>query len=182
MSYFNLQLEVAQKVSAFWSLFSLLIALTVVIVGALAAIKYSTVITPSYKRRWNIESDKEGVYAPWEISIPVKLLDGEIQAYSDYMLKELIALEEHPVKQTSSIKVKRAEKGSDVIIEFMYKATKIIVGELYTRNQLIIESQSENGLGSVKLKSWGAKHWSHEAGTLMRLITMRWSTTRRALA
>jgi len=182
MAFFDLQLEVAQKVSAFWSLFSLMIALTAVIVGALAAIRYSTVITPSYKRRWNIEVDKVGVYAPWEISIPVKLMRGEMQAYSNYMLKELTALEGHPVKQTSSIKVRRAEEGSDVIIEFVYKATKITVAELYTRNQLIIESQSGNGLGSVKLKSWGARHWSHEAGTLMRLITMRWSTTRRTLA
>jgi len=84
--------------------------------------------------------------------------------------------------RTSSIKVRRAEEGSDVVIEFVYKATKITVGELYTRNQLIIESRSGDGLGSVRLKSWGARHWSHEAGTLARLITMRWSTTRRTLA
>jgi len=89
------------------------------------------------------------------------------------MLKELSALETHPVKQTSSIKVKQDEDGRDAVIEFVYKATKITVGELYTRNQFIIESQPENGIATVKLKSWGAKHWSHEAGTLVRLITMR---------
>jgi hypothetical protein len=174
-----LQLEVAQKVSAFWSLLSLVIALTAVIVGALVALRFSIVITPSYKRRWDIKSDKADIYSPWEISIPVKLEHDEVKTYFDYMLKELRALEGHPVKQTSSIKERQIGDGGEAVIEFVYKATKITVGELYTRNQLMMESQTENGLVSVKLKSWGAKHWSHEAGTLIRLLTMRWSTIRR---
>ena len=179
MAYFNLQIEVAQKVSALWSLFSLLIALTAVIIGALVALRFSTVITPSYQRRWDIKSDKKDFNAPWAISIPVKLEQEEVKGYFDYMFKELSALEKHPVKQTSSIKVKQPEDGRDMVIEFVYKATKIIVGELYTRNQFVIESQPEIGTATVKLKSWGAKHWSHEAGTLVRLITMRWSTAMR---
>jgi len=129
MAYFNLQIEVAQKVSALWSLFSLLIALTAVIIGALAALRFSIVITPSDKRRWDIKSDKADFNAPWEIAIPVKLEQGEVKGYFDYMLKELSALETHPVKQTSSIKVKQDEDGRDAVIEFVYKATKITVGE-----------------------------------------------------
>ncbi len=55
MGFLSLTLLVRQKVSAFWSIASIGIAMTAVLMGAFAALKSSVVITPSLMRRWRID-------------------------------------------------------------------------------------------------------------------------------
>jgi len=72
------------------------------------------------------------------------------------------------------IKVKEEDKM--VNISFIYAATSPTVGELYTRNTLTITENEEKEV-EMKLSSEGEQQWSHELGSLVRMIIMRWSTS-----
>jgi len=174
MSLFGVALEVEQKVSAFWSLASIGIAMTAVIMGAVASLRSSTVITPSLQRRWRISGEKEGTFKPWEIMMPIRLLPEQVPNFKEYVLGELRALETDMTKKTSMIKVNEEDKM--VTISFVYSSTSPTVGELYTRNTLIITENSEKEV-DVKMSSVGERQWSHEVGSMVRMIIMRWSNT-----
>ena len=175
---FSIELAVVQKISAFWSLASIGIAMTAVLTGTFATLKSSVVITPSLQRRWKMEGDTEGVWGPWEITIPVKLLPEEIVAFTEYVVHELKALREHPIKKTSSIKIVKEDEGREIRIDFIYKAARSTMGELYSRNTLFVKWLKEGNI-IVMLKSSSKQKWSYEAGTLVRMITMKWSTLQR---
>ncbi|MBC8224107.1 hypothetical protein H8E65_05930 [Candidatus Bathyarchaeota archaeon] len=174
MSLFGVALEVEQKVSAFWSLASIGIAMTAVVMGAVASLRSSTVITPSLQRRWRISGEKEGVFRPWEIAMPVRLLPEQVPYFKEYVLGELRALETDMTKKTSMIKV--YEDGKALNISFVYSSASPTVGELYTRNTLIITENGEKEV-EVKMSSLGERQWSHEVGSMVRMIIMRWSTS-----
>jgi hypothetical protein len=176
MALIGLSLEVRQKVSAFWSLASIGIAMTAVLMGAFASLKSSVVITPSLMRRWRIE-DQGGGFEAIEIPIPVRLLREEVDGFVAYVVGALRDLEGDPIKTTSSIKVFDAE-GEDVKIEFIYKAPTSTIGNFYTRNTLLIERDGENGEVAVRLMSFGDYNWAHTVGSLVRMIVVRWSTSK----
>jgi hypothetical protein len=176
MALIGLSLEVRQKVSAFWSLASIGIAMTAVLMGAFASLKSSVVITPSLMRRWRIE-DQGGGFEAIEIPIPVRLLLEEVDGFVAYVVDALRDLEDDPIKTTSSIKVFDAE-GEDVRIEFIYKSPSSTMGNFYTRNSLLLERDGENGEVAVRLLSFGDYDWAHTAGSLVRMIVVRWSTSK----
>lgn len=170
-------LEVEQKISALWSVASLGVAMVTILMAALVALKSSVVITPSLQRRWRMEEEPTNLIGPWEIRIPVKLLNSEVDAFTRFVLRSLRALEKDPYKRTSSIKVAEGGGGVEARIDFIYKAARTAAGELYTRNTFIVYIDPE-GEVVVTLSSRGTRRWSHEVGSLMRMITMRWSTLR----
>ena len=176
MALIGLSLEVRQKVSAFWSLASIGIAMTAVLMGAFASLKSSVVITPSLMRKWRIEDRGGGFFEPLEITIPVRLLQEEVDGFIAFVVGALKDLEDDPNKKTSSIKVFDSE-GEEVKIEFIYKSPGSTAGNFYTKNSLLIERDSENGELGVRLKSNGDLEWVHTAGSLVRMIAMRWSTS-----
>jgi hypothetical protein len=175
MAIAGLSLEVRQKVSAFWSLASIGIAMTAVLMGAFASLKSSVVITPSLMMRWRIE-DQRGGFEAVEMPIPVRLLREEVDGFVAYVVSALKDLEDDPVKNTSSIKVFDAEV-EDVRIEFIYKAPTSTVGNFYTRNSIHIERDGEDGEVGVRLSTYGDQEWAHTTGSLVRMIAMRWSTS-----
>ncbi len=174
MAIVGLSLEVRQKVSAFWSLASIGIAMTAVLMGAFASLRSSVVITPSLMRRWRIE-DQRGGFEAVEMPIPVRLLREEMDGFVAYVVRALKDLEDDPVKNTSSIKVFSEEE--DVRIEFIYKAPSSTVGNFYTKNSIQIERDGEDGEVGVRLSTYGDREWAHTTGSLVRMIAMRWSTS-----
>lgn len=181
MHFLNLELEIEQKVSAFWSMASIGISMFTIVMGAVAALKSSVVITPSLQRRWKIEDETTGAFGPYEITIPIRLLPEEFESFVEFILRSLRELEHNTTKKTSGIKVKEGGEVGEVTIDFIYKAARSSVGDLYTTNTFIVERPSE-GEYVVRLVSSGSKRFSHEAGTLMRMIIMRWSTSRGKIA
>jgi len=177
MAVFQLALEVQQKVSAFWSLASIGISMTAVLMGALVALKSSVVITPSLTRRWRMDAEKVDFYEPWEIMIPVKLVPGEARAFFYFMVDKIRALEDSLTLATSFIKVFDME-GEPFRVEFVYKATQTSIGNFYTKNTLLVDREPIDGETSVRFKSFGEQSWSHETGSLVRMMAMRWSTSR----
>lgn len=173
MAALNIGLQVHQKVSAVWSMASIGLAISAVLTGAFAALRSSVVITPSLMRRWRIDRTKGGFQDPWTVAIPLKLQPEEVKPYMDYMYEKLRRLQDHPTQITSSIK--RFEDGDVRKITFIYKSVQATTGNFYTVNELVV-APHPNGEYGAELKSLGNHDWVHVAGSLVRRLTMDFST------
>jgi len=173
MATLNIGLQVHQKVSAIWSIASIGLAISAVLTGALAALRNSVAITPSLMRRWRVDRSKGGFQEPWKIDVPIKLKPEEVEPYLDFMYKKLTALKTHPTQITSSIKRMREEGPKKM--SFVYKSAHATTGNFYTMNELFIRPQP-NGEYTVELYSVGDHDWVHVAGSLVRRLTMDFST------
>jgi ABC-type lipoprotein release transport system permease subunit len=177
LSFFGLALEVRQKVSAFWSLASIGIAMTAVLMGAYVALRSSIVITPSMKRRWKIEKKDIKFFEPYEMRIPVRILQTAISGYTDYVLQALRRLETHPTRSTSSIKIQDLDDGG-MRIDFIYRSPGATAENFYTKNTLFIEKGVEEDEMNVRLRCSSDQEGAYIVGSLVRMISMRWSTAR----
>ncbi|MBN2336635.1 hypothetical protein JXL21_13835 [Candidatus Bathyarchaeota archaeon] len=175
MALLNLGLMVHQKVSAVWSLASIALAISAVLTGAFAALRNSVVITPSLMRRWRIDREVGGFQDPYRIAIPLKLEPEEVDQYIDYMVANLKTLENHPTQVTSSIKIQKV--GDERTVHFVYKSLQATTGNFYTRNELKV-APLPNGEYGATLDSLGDIKWVHVAGSLVRKLTMDYSTVR----
>jgi hypothetical protein len=173
MAALNLGLQVHQKVSAVWSLASIALAISAVLTGALAALRSSVVITPSLMRRWRIDETRGGFQEPWRITVPIKLHPEEVEPYLEFMWRELYSLRDHPTQITSSMK--RLQEGDARKIKFVYKSAQATTGNFYTANELIVRPQP-NGEYGVELLSLGDHEWVHVAGSLVRRLSVDYST------
>ena len=170
----GLALEVHQKVSALWLIASIMIAIAAVFMGALIALKSSIAITPSLERRWRFDKDSLVYNEPWIIKIPLKLRDEQLDDFVDFMTKALKRYEDDPSLATSMIRTERI--GDDILIRFIHKSVNSMVGDIYIRNVLLLKPGS-GGEYSVSFESIGNSGMSHMSGSLVRLLTMEWSTT-----
>jgi hypothetical protein len=125
-------------------------------------------------RRWKVGS-KANLSAPYEITVPLKLLPDEVIPYRDYVLYRLMAHRNHPEKITSSIKYSVIENGW--LITFIYRSFSNMTGIFYTSNNLFI-ILNEDGEYLVKLMTRGESEWAHDIGTLIRLFSMDFSTNK----
>jgi hypothetical protein len=176
LAVLNIGLQVHQKVSVVWSFAAIGLAISAVITGALAALQNSVVITPSLMRRWKIDRSSGGFQEPWGIDIPIKLDPGEVDVYLDYVEMNLLNLQDHHTHITSSIK-RRAED-EEHILTFIYKAVQTTTGNFYTRNTLRVAPLEDGEYGAF-LESFGEPEWVHMAGSLIRRISMDYSTEKK---
>jgi hypothetical protein len=175
LAFFGLALEVRQKVSAVWSLASIGIAMTAVLMGAFVALRSSIVITPSLMRRWRIEKRDPRLYESYEMKVPVRFTHEEMGGYTDFVLEALRRLENNDLRVTSSIKTKDLEDGG-IKIEFVYKSPGLAAENFYTKNTLLIENNAKEEM-TVALQSSADREWARVVGSLIRMISMQWSTT-----
>ena len=126
-------------------------------------------------------NEESETFGPFEITIPVKVLQEELDAFTGFMLDELHALENQSYKKTSSIKVSEGDEGAETRIDFIYKAAKSSISDLYTKNTFLVRKGPEDEI-IMTLTSRGKKNGCHEVGTLIRMITMRWTISRKKLA
>ncbi len=178
MAFFGLALEVRQKVSALWSLASIGIAMTAVLMGAYVALRSSNVITPSLMRRWRMDKRDVKYFEPYEMRVPVRFPPEEMGGYADYVLQALRRLETHPTRSTSLIKTRDLDDGG-MRIDFVYRSPGLTGENFYTKNTLLIENGPEGDELSVRLRCSADREWAYVTGSLIRMISMRWSTTRR---
>jgi ABC-type lipoprotein release transport system permease subunit len=179
LAFFGLALEVRQKVSALWSLASIGIAMTAVFMGAYVALRSSVVITPSLMRRWRMDKREVTFFEPFEMSVPVRFAPEEMRGYADYVLQALRRLETHDTRSTSSIKTHDLDDGG-MRIDFIYKSPGFTGENFFTKNALFIEKGAEEAEMSVRLRCTADREWAYVTGSLIRMISMRWSTTKRA--
>jgi ABC-type lipoprotein release transport system permease subunit len=172
MGFFELFIQVQQKVSAVWSLASIALSISAVLTGAFVSLRSSVVITPSLLRRWRMDENVGDATKPWLINIPIKLTKGEERKFFDFILYRLKSMENGEIVKTSRIKT-MIEKDR-LVITFIYKSTTPTTGNLYTTNKLVINSL-ENEHYEVFLESMGSPEWVHAVGTFLRKIAMEYS-------
>jgi ABC-type lipoprotein release transport system permease subunit len=85
MSMLSIIVEVRPKVSAVWSFASILVSVSAVLVGALAALKYSVDITPSTLRKWTIEGP-HAMGTPWVFDIPFRVQEDKLDSLFKYVI------------------------------------------------------------------------------------------------
>ncbi len=173
MAILNIGLQVHQKVSAVWSVASVTLAISAVLAGAYTALRNSVVITPSLMRRWKVDRGSGGFQEAYKIMIPLKLEAEEIEPYIEFIHRRLKALENHPIQVTSSIRLEGAGEGKR--ITFIYKTVQAATSNFYTRNELKITRLPSGEFGAT-LESLGDPNWVHVTGSLIRRLTMEYST------
>ncbi|MFB0558586.1 MAG: FtsX-like permease family protein [Candidatus Bathyarchaeia archaeon] len=176
LGFLRLALEVRQKVSAVWSIASIGIAMTAVLMGALSALKGSVVITPSLMRKWRIESEMRTPFEPFEIVIPVRLLPEDVDGFVEFVVRGLRRLEGNPVRTTSSIKVFGKTEEAERRVDFVYKTVGSVTSNFYTKNSLLIERPPDEEI-IVRLRSYGERSWAYTTGSMVRMLAMRWSVS-----
>lgn len=166
-------LTIKQKVSAVWSLASISIALGAVLIGGLIALKSSINITPSLKRRWQAENESrrtmEGMF--YEIVIPLKVTDKEINAFKDYLLNRLRGEGGKTDKVTKMVREKTDDK--QINIEFIYTSADTTIGGFYAKNVLKLEKHE--GDYQLVLDCTGTVDAVQNTGNLLRKIVLDWS-------
>ena len=176
MAFLELAVGVHQKISPFWSLASIGIAMAATLAGTLVALKRSTIITPSLMRRWKISKKRENLSEPFEITIPVKLLLEDVDDFIEYVVQALKGHEKDLVRRISSIRVLSDTQRNMKVISFVYRATSSLDGaNFYTENSLYIDEDSQGEI-LVMLKSNGNRDHAYDTGALVRMIVMEWST------
>ncbi|MFP3950851.1 MAG: FtsX-like permease family protein, partial [Candidatus Bathyarchaeia archaeon] len=133
-------LQVRQKVSILWTLAALAVSLAAVIVGGLVALKSSTSITPSLRRKWRARGGK----TPDELNIPlpIKIQNDELSAFKEHLLQELRRASGGIIMVTRMIIEKKENiDGEPVnIIEFIYKNKEGGgLSTIYSKNKISIE-------------------------------------------
>jgi len=171
IAFLNIGLQVHQKVSAVWSLASIGLAISAVLTGAYAALRNSTVITPSLMRRWQIDESSGGFDKPWNLKIPVILEPGEVDAYLVFMDERLRRLTTHPIEIISRIKFYDDERR----ITFIYRSVQASTGTLYTKNEIKIVEIDESEY-TVEMDSIGDSAYVHVVGSIVRRITMDYTS------
>jgi len=171
LALLNLGLQVHQKVSAVWSLASIGLAISAVLTGAYAALRNSTVITPSLMRRWQMDDSIGGFDKPWTLKIPVILEPGEVDSYLAFMDERLHRLITHPIEMTSRIKFNKDER----LIRFIYRSVQASTGTLYTKNEIKIV-KIDDSESTVEMNSIGDPAYVHVVGSIVRRITMDYTS------
>lgn len=177
MPALGLAVDVHMKVSIFWSIASIGIAISAVIVGAIVALRNSVVITPSLVRKWKIEGETGGMGEPWVLTIPVKLTASEVETFTNFIYNRLVDLLTGDVRKTMNVKKRMEIDGN--IVTFAYTSAQSTTGNFFTKNKVIIK-KNEEGEFIVMLESQGDRAWAHETGSLLRQYAMAWSNRSRS--
>ena len=168
-------LQVKQKVSAFWSLAAIGISMMAVLVGGLSALKNSTSITPSLRRRWVI--DEEQKFADEiRIVLPVQVYEEEIDEYINFLWAKLEAAKK---SRTMAVRVPKKNQTGEKSWEytFIYSSANPQISPLYTRNRLTVE-KLEGKTYTTILYTKGDSDSVKQAGSFLRQIGLDWSLER----
>ena len=90
MTLLELTVEVRQKVSAIWSFGTLGVAIIAVVVGALIAIRYSVIITPSFLRKWTEGERSANQRAPMDLVIPINPRGDQLESLLRHLRKRIM--------------------------------------------------------------------------------------------
>ena len=179
MAFFTIALQVRMKISAAWVLGAIGVSLAAVLVGCWTALKTSTVITPSLRRRWYSMNSTEPTHGRQEQLLPVTLTQTEIDEFENH-LHDAIASHTYDLDNvTAQVKSSREMiEGSETrMIDFVYRSTHASLGRIYAMNRLTLNQDNE-GLYKVQLVSEGDPQSTVKVGSLVREMVLQWSLRR----
>ncbi len=178
MALLALVVEVRPKVSAVWSVAALLISVSAVLVGALAALKYSVDITPSMLRRWKV-GEAPAMGTSWVFSIPFR-----VQADRVDDLFEHVATRFRRHLQTRSISPDEGQirfsredtpEATTRIMDFHYLlGFRSNVGSLPF--QLMAKKGAQEATYSFEVVCKGAEDTVKDTVSFIRMAIIEWSS------
>jgi ABC-type lipoprotein release transport system permease subunit len=168
-------LQVKQKVSAVWSLAAIGISMMAVIVGGISALRNSTSITPSLRRRWTIDK-KQVSMNETKMKIPIQVYEEEIDEYIDFISEKL---EQAKKNHTMAVRIPKMTQTGEKswVYSFIYCSANAQISPLYSRNRLIVEKGQEKTY-TTTLYSQGDADSVKQAGSFLRQIGLDWSLQR----
>ena len=180
MAFFAISLQVKMKTSAIWALGAMGVSLAAVLAGCWTALKTSTVITPSLRRRWYSTRQLEPAQGRQEQILPVTLAESEIDEYEAYVHNALISHMHDLNNVTAQIKrTRKMEEGSPTLtIDFVYRPAHTPLGGTYATNRLTIR-RDPGGQYVVQFTSEGDSPSTTKAGSLVRETALQWSVRRK---
>ncbi len=168
-------LQVKQKVSAFWSLAAIGISMMAVLVGGLSALRNSTSITPSLRRRWTIDK-KQDSSNETKIVIPVQVYEEEIDEYIEFIKEKL---DKAKKSRNMIVKMPKFTQIGEKHWEYwyIYASANSQISALYSRNRLNVE-KIEGKTYTTTLFTIGDSESVKQAGSFMRQVGLDWSLQR----
>lgn len=167
-------LQVAQKVSAFWSVAAVGISMAAVMIGGMVALRNSTAITPSLRRRWRANMDRDS--DAFKLELPIHVLEDEVEEYLSFLTEQLQRTRKASGFTTRNVKItKPIEK--KWVIGFVYGSADPTISAIYTRNKLTIEKVPD-GTFHTSLDSVADRTGMQAVGSYLRRITLDWSLLR----
>ena len=172
-------LQVREKASAEWGLISLFLSgLTAVTASLIPALRSSTLITPSLRRKWKIEGNAYpmGPDKKWVLDLPVKLMIRELEPFTAFMIKRLREEGRTTVNEIN-IEEEPSEKGEVRKISFKYSPLE---RALWTKNELTIQPEGKRYVLKLICALHGSspnpEYMVHTAATFVRKLLLEWST------
>ena len=164
-------LQVAQKVSAFWSIAAVGISMAAVMIGGMVALRNSTAITPSLRRRWKADMDYDS--EAFNLELPIHIPEDEIDVYLNFLYGQLKRKQKISGLTTRNVKITQpAEK--KWVINFIYGSADPTISAIYTRNKLSIEKVTD-GTYHTSLDSVADSTGIQAVGSYLRRISLDWS-------
>ncbi len=168
-------LQVKQKVSAYWSLAAIGMSLSAVLMGGVVAVRNSTVITPSMRRRWRTE--REGAGEPYRVPVPVHVYEEEVERFVGFLEGELRVLQGGSELATRMIRVTETAEPRRWVITFNYGTVNATMSDIYTKNTLTV-TRGGDGTHHATLLCEGNEEGVRATGSLMRRIVLDWGLER----
>lgn len=147
-------LTVREKVSAEWSLISLLLSgFTAVLASVIPAMKASTIVTPSLLRRWHISADIQPREAgqPWVIDLPVKLRRRELEPFIGFIKKRMMKKTSSTLEYITNIKLTEEETEKGPLIKLAFRMVFSQERIFWSENILIISKAEGQNYFDAKI-------------------------------
>ncbi len=179
MSFFSINLVVRQKISAVWSLASMGISVTAVLVGAYVALRLSTVITPSLLRNWRAnELSSEG---NWIFHIPARVAEEGAEPLLCFMTDRLQSFKTAATGNVYDLwfdRVQRTERETPEAVDrgvafSAYRREPNV--NFVSRSEIILTKQRGDAYYSVKLVCKADQEKSHLTAAFIRPLFLEWS-------
>jgi len=175
MIFLSINMDVIQKTSALWTIASLGISVTAVLIGTFIALRFSVAITPSLLRKWKAEEKPRGMDS-WIFDIPIKVPPKEVHSVLDYFRKRLQNWKGENDIQIDRMKNIR-EKTSEGIqngISFTYRLGRG-QGTFLSSNKLLLSKRKDQNNYTLKLISKAGEDQAKETANFVRRLFLEWS-------
>jgi len=158
MGLFQMQVEVRQKISAYWGVVALVVAVGTAVAASVApTLKAAVLATPSLARRWQMDERPTSEGEPWVISVPVVVRREMIDSFLNLAQKRFQDLTRSQIEVVQDIKLTeyKSLQGEEKQLAFTYVQMQAAPPVL-TNNELVVSKSSQNDSYAVRLYYYGS--------------------------
>jgi ABC-type lipoprotein release transport system permease subunit len=177
----SINIDVRQKISALWSISSLGVSLSAVLVGTILALRFSIQITPSLLRRWRVK-EKPNDRAQWIFELPIKVIQEEVDSTLEYIIKRLHEYTDKSDRWVGRIRQIKSERPTEILqaISFTYHKRSGL-GTFLSRNQIRFSKEKDNKTLAIKLICDADEHQAYETARFVRSFFIEWSASKKGV-